>query len=138
MIINNENKKLSRNRKRRIERKSKIDNNMKTLLNKIKNEKKKKSKNLDKIKQLERLSVNIKHANDPNKLQSEIKELNDNKNLDEIKQEILQDYEGEFQLLGNLKFGDHIRQTHIRFRNISGYEAYINTIDQSISIRKWM
>ena len=49
VIINNENKKLSRNRKRRIERKSKIDNNMKLLLNKIKTEKKKRIKNLDKI-----------------------------------------------------------------------------------------
>ena len=39
MIINNENKKLSRNRKRRIERKSKIGDDMKFLLNKIKSEK---------------------------------------------------------------------------------------------------
>ena len=40
--MNNENKKLSRNRKRRIEQKNKIDDNMKLLLNKIKSEKKKK------------------------------------------------------------------------------------------------
>ena len=44
MVMNNQNKKLSRNRKRRIERKSKIDDNMKLLLNKIKTEKKKKLK----------------------------------------------------------------------------------------------
>ena len=134
MTINNDNKKLSRNRKRRIERKSKIDNNMKLLLNKIKTEKKKRIKNLDKIKQLEILLVNIKYANDPNKLQSELKELNKiqvfNKNLHEIKQEILQDYEGEFEMVGNLKVGDQIRQTHIRFRNISDYEAFINAIDE--------
>ena len=38
--MNNKNKKLSRNTKRRIERKLKLDDKMKTLLNKIKSEKK--------------------------------------------------------------------------------------------------
>ena len=132
--MNNENKKLSRNRKRRTDRKNKIDENMKFLLNKIKFEKRKRNKNLDKIKELEILLVNIKNANNPNKLQSALKELNKiqvvNKNLHEIKQEILQDYEGEFEMVGNLKVGDQIRQTHIRFRNISDYEAYINSIDE--------
>ena len=42
MIMYNENIKLSRNRKRRIERKNKITDDMKLLLNKIKSEKKKK------------------------------------------------------------------------------------------------
>ena len=76
MIISNENKKLSRNRKRRFERKNKLDDSMKILSNKIKNEKKKKIKNFDKIKQLEIELVKIKYANNPNKLQSELKELN--------------------------------------------------------------
>ena len=133
MIINNETKKLSRNRKRRIERKNKLNDDMKLLLNKIKSEKRKKNKNLDKIKELEILLVNIKYANNSNKLQSALKELNKiqvvNKNLHEIKQEILQDYVGEFEMVGNLKVGDQIRQTHIRFRNINDYEAYINAID---------
>ena len=40
--MNNENKKISRNRKRRIERKIKMDDDMKSLLNKIKTEKKRK------------------------------------------------------------------------------------------------
>ena len=133
----NENKKLSRNRrnrKRRIERIIKMDDEMKSLLNKIKTEKKKKNKNLDKIKQLEILFVNIKYANDPNKLENALKELNKiqviNKNLHEIKHEILIDYTGEFEMVGNLKVGDQIRQTHIRFRNITDYEAYVNSIDQ--------
>ena len=105
---------------------------MKLLLNKIKSEKK--NKNLIKIKELEILLVNIKYANDPNNLQSELKKLNKiqvvNKNLHEIKQEILIDYNSEFEMIGKLKFGDQIRQTHIKFRNISDYEAYINAIDQ--------
>ena len=42
MIMNNENKKLSRNRKRRIERKMKMDHKKKSLLTKINTEKKKK------------------------------------------------------------------------------------------------
>ena len=134
MINNYENKNLSRYRKRRIDRKNKIDENMKLLLNKIKSEKRKRNKDFDKIKQLEILLVNFKYANNPIKLQSELKEVKKiqvfNKNLHEIKQEILQDYNGEFEMVGNSKVGDQIRQTHIRFRNISDYEAYINSIDE--------
>ena len=132
VIIDNENKKLSRNRKKRIERKSKIIDNMKILLNKIKSEKK--NKVLDKIKQLQIDLVNIKYSNNPGKLQNALKELNKiqvvNKKLHEIKHEILVDYTGEFKMVGNLKVGDQIRQTRIRFRNISDYEAYVNAIDQ--------
>ena len=32
-------------------------------------------------------------------------------------------------MVGRLKVGEQIRQTHIRFRNISDFEAYINAID---------
>ena len=49
LIINNDNKKLSRNQKRRIERKNKLNDDMKLLLNKIKNEKKKKIKIMIKL-----------------------------------------------------------------------------------------
>ena len=128
MIINNETKKLSRNRKRRI------SDDMKLLLNKIKSEKKKKNKNLDKIKQLEILLVNIKYINDPNKLENALKELNKiqviDKNIHEIKNEILQDYDGTFEMVGTLLVGDQLRQTHIRFRKMIDFESYINSIDQ--------
>ena len=40
MIISNENKKISRNREKRTERKIKMDDNMNSLLNKIKTERK--------------------------------------------------------------------------------------------------
>ena len=134
MIINNETKKLSLNRKRRIERKNKINNDMKLLLNKIKSEKKKKNKIFNKIKHLEILLVRIKYADKPDKLQSALKELNKiqviDKNLHEIKHEILPDYIGTFEMVGNLKVGDQIRQTHVRFRNMDDFEAYINSIDQ--------
>ena len=134
MIINNETKKLSRNRKHRITRRLNMNNDMKLILNKIKSEKKKKNKNFDKINQLEILLVNIKYANDPKKLERALKDLNKiqviDKNLHEIKNEILLDYEGIFEMICNLKVGDQIRQTHIRFRNIDDFEAYINSIDQ--------
>ena len=71
----NENKMLSRNRKRRSDRRNKINDDMKLLLNKIKSERKKKNKNIDKIKQLEILLVRIKYADKPNKLESALKEL---------------------------------------------------------------
>ena len=111
-----------------------MGDDVKLLLNKTKSEKRKRNKNLDKIKQLEILLVQIKYANNPNKLENALKELSKiqvvNKNLHEIKHEILLDYEGEFELVGNLKVGDQIRETRTRFRNINDYEAYINTIDQ--------
>ena len=50
--------------------------------------------------------------------------------MHEIKQEILMDYTGEFEMVGNLKVGDQIGQTHITFRNFVDYEAYINAIDE--------
>ena len=68
MIINNETKKVSRNRKRRIDRKNKINNDMKLLSNKIKSAKRKRNKNFDRIKQLEILLVRIKYADKPDKL----------------------------------------------------------------------
>ena len=73
LIINNENKKLSGNRRRRIERIFEVDNKMKPLLNKTKSEKKKKNKNIDKLKELEIEVVIFKYDNNPNKLQSELK-----------------------------------------------------------------
>ena len=134
MIINNETKKLSRNRKRRINRKNKLSGDMKLLLIKIKSEKKEKYKNFNKIKQLEILLVNIKYAYDPNKLENALKELNKieviDKNLHEIKNEILQDYDGTFEMVGTLIVGDQLRQTHIRFRKMIDFETYINSIDQ--------
>ena len=134
MIINNETKILSRNRKRRIARKLNMSDDMKSILNKIKSEKKKKNKNFNKIKQLEILLVNIKYANDPKKLNNALKELNKiqviDKNLHEIKNEILQDYNGTFEMVGTLIVGDQLRQTHIRFRNMEDFESYINSIDQ--------
>ena len=52
------------------------------------------------------------------------------KNLHEIENEILRDYEGEFEMVGKLSVGDQIRRIHIIFRNITDYEAYINSIDE--------
>ena len=107
---------------------------MKLFLNNIKTEKKNKIKNNDKIKELEIELVKVKYANNPTKLQSELKDLNRShvviKNLHEIKIEILLVYTGEFEMVGSLKFADQNRQTHIRFRNIADYEAYIFAIDQ--------
>ena len=71
----NENKNLSRNRKRRNERNFKLDDKLKTLLYKTKSEKKKKIKIFDKIKQLEMEFVKIKYVNIPNNLQSYFKRI---------------------------------------------------------------
>ena len=131
----NENKKLSRDRKRRINRRNKINDDMKLFLTKIKTEKKKKNKNFDKIKQLEILLVRIKYADNPNKLESALKELNKieviDKNIHDNKNETLINYVGAVEMVGNLKVGDQIRQTNIRFRKMDDFEACINAIDES-------
>ena len=49
LIIKNENKKLSRHKKRRIGRGNKLNVDMKLILNKIKSEKKKNIKNSTKL-----------------------------------------------------------------------------------------
>ena len=134
MIINNETEKLSRNRKRRIERKQKMNANVKSLLNKIKKEKKKKNKNLDIIKRLEIKLVKIKYVDNPDRLEAALKELYKiqviNKNLHEIEHEILIDYKGGFDMIGILKIGEQNKQTHVRFRNMDDFESYINAIDE--------
>ena len=61
--MNNESKQLSRKRKRRSERIYKMDDKMKSLLNKIKYEQKEKNKNFDKIKQLQIELDKIKYRN---------------------------------------------------------------------------
>ena len=77
--------------------------------------------------------VKIKNANNPNKLQSEVKEIYKihvvDKNLHEIKQEILVNYVGEFEMVGKSVIADQIREIHIRFRNNTEYEHHINAID---------
>ena len=92
LVIDNENKKISRNGKRTIERNVEKDDKMKTLLNNFKSEKKNKNKNIDKIKQIEMELVKIKNANNPKKLEPELKELNKiqvfDKSLHEIENEI--------------------------------------------------
>ena len=107
---------------------------MNLLLYKIKSEKKNKNKNFDKNKQLEILLVRIKNADNPNKLESALRELIKiqvfNKKLHEIKNEILLDYVGEFEMVGNLKVGDQMRQINIRFRFMDDFEAFINAIGE--------
>ena len=111
-----------------------MDDKMKKFLYKIKSEKKKKNKNFDKTENLEIELVKVKYAINPNKLQSEIKELNKiqvvNKNLHEIKQKNLIDHAGDFEMNGTWQLGNQFRHTHIRFINNTDYEAYVNAIDQ--------
>ena len=52
-----------------------------------------------------------------------------NLNLHEIKNEILQDYTGDFELNGKMIIGPVEYKTNIRFKNMDDFEKYINTID---------
>ena len=117
MVMNNENKNLSRNKKK----KTQSSMAMKLLFKKIKLQK-------NKIDQLENQLVRFKNINEVDKDLNKIHVID--KNLHEIKNEILEDYIGTFEMVGNLKVGDQIRQTHVRFRNMDDFEAYINSIDE--------
>ena len=127
-------KELSRNRKRRISRRNKISYDLKLILNKIKSEKKNKNKNVDKIAELEILLVGIRYADNPNKSESALGELKEiqgiDKNLHEIKNEILLDYAGALEMVRNIEVRDQIRQTNTRLREMEDFETYINAIDQ--------
>ena len=78
--------------------------------------------------------VKIIYFENPNLSKSKLKELYKfqvvDKNILEIKNEILRDYAGEFETVGKISIGDQIRTTLIRFRNIADYEAYTDAIDQ--------
>ena len=52
------------------------------------------------------------------------------KNLEEIRNEILRGYTNEFEVVGSLIVGDQIRQTHITFRTIDDSESHNNSIDE--------
>ena len=52
-------------------------------------------------------------------------------NLHEIKNEILEDYTGNFELIGSMLVGEIERKTNIRFKNVDDFESYINAIDNS-------
>ena len=52
-------------------------------------------------------------------------------NLHEIKIEILEDYTGDFELIGSMLVGEIEQTTNIRFKNVDDFESYINAIDNS-------
>ena len=52
-----------------------------------------------------------------------------NLNLHEIKNEILQDYNNDFELNGKMIIGPVEHKTNIRFKNMDDFEKYINAID---------
>ena len=52
-------------------------------------------------------------------------------NLHEIKNEILADYTGDFELIGSMLLGEIEQKTNIRFKNVVDFESYINAIDNS-------
>ena len=52
-------------------------------------------------------------------------------NLHEIKNEVLEDYTGDFELIGSMLVGEVEQKTNIRFKNVDDFESYINAIDNS-------
>ena len=52
-------------------------------------------------------------------------------NLHEIKNDILEDYTGDFELIGSMLVGEKEQKTNIRLKNVDDFESYINAIDNS-------
>ena len=50
-------------------------------------------------------------------------------NLHEIKNDIIQDYTGDFELNGLMNIGPIAHKTNIRFKSMDNFESYINAID---------
>ena len=50
-------------------------------------------------------------------------------NLHEIKSEILQDYTGDFKLIGSMLIGETEQKRNITFKNVDDFKTYINAID---------
>ena len=57
------------------------------------------------------------------------REYVDGLNLHEITNEILEDYTGDFELIGKMIIGAIEHKTNIRFKNMDDFERYINAID---------
>ena len=51
--------------------------------------------------------------------------------LNEIENEILKDYTGDFELIGSMLIGEIEQKTNIRFENVDEFETHINAIDNS-------
>ena len=96
-------------------------NNRKTLIRKQnesnkekkKNERKQKRENIaediDKGRFFELATTNRKHVN--------------GLNLHEIKNEIFEDYTGDFELIGSMLVGEIEQKTNIRFKNVDDFES---------------
>ena len=52
-------------------------------------------------------------------------------NIHEIKHEILEDYTGDFELIGSMLIGEIEEKTNITFKNVDDFETYFNAIDNS-------
>ena len=59
------------------------------------------------------------------------RKYNNGLNLHEIKIEILEDYTGDFGLIGSMLVGEIEQKTNIRIKNVDDFESYINAIDNS-------
>ena len=51
--------------------------------------------------------------------------------LHEIKNEILEDYTGDFEIIGSMLVGEVEQKTNIRFKIVDDFESYINATDNS-------
>ena len=108
---------------------------MNTFSNYAKHARKKKKKNLDKNKDLEIELVKIKYADYPSKLDNALREvikmeIND-MNFHEIRDEVIKEYNGAFEMDGSMVFDEKVRKTNIRFRNFKVFENFINGLDEN-------
>ena len=51
--------------------------------------------------------------------------------LHEIKNEILEDSTGDFELIGSMLIGEIEQKTNVMFKNVDDFETFIHAIDNS-------
>ena len=65
-------------------------------------------------------------------------------NLHESKNEILEDYTGDFELIGSMLFGELEQKMNIMFENVDDFESYIIAIDkggydsEDVILKRWL
>ena len=53
-------------------------------------------------------------------------------NLHEIKNEILEEYTGGFELIGSMMIGETEQKANISFKKVDDFETFINVIDNGV------
>ena len=111
-------------------KKKEYELNKRRKLIRIQNESNKETKQIERRQRRENMAEDIDTGRFFELATTDREYVNGSK-LHEIKNEILEDYTGDFELIGSMLVGEIEQKTNIRFKNVDDFESYINAIDNS-------